>query len=91
MERRAMLRPLRKPQDGHGPERQANAVLVLGLPKLFQRSDRHGDGVLQASDPEMGYRHLPLSHQPQERFEHEAPQGHRHFTAGGMVHAPPYP
>ena len=91
MEWRAVLRPLRKPQDGDGPERQADALLVLGLPKLFFGSDRHSDGVLQASDPEMGYRHLPLPHRPQERFQHEAPQGHRHFTAGGMVYAPPYP
>ena len=62
MERRAMLRPLRKPQDEYGPERQADAVLVFGLPLLLLRSDRHGDGVLQASDPEMGYRHLPVPH-----------------------------
>ena len=91
MERQAMLRPLRKPQDEYGPERQADAILVLGLSLLLLRSYRHGDGVLQASDPEMGYRHLPLPHESQERFEHEAPQGHRHFTAGGMVHASSYP
>ena len=67
-----MLRTLRQHQN-HPGKPSIHALLVLGLPKLLQREDRNPVRKLESPTPEKGDRDLPLPHQPQERFQHEAP------------------
>ena len=43
MAERPALRPLWQRRYQGGPEREADAVLVQGLPVLFQRAHRHGN------------------------------------------------
>ena len=72
-------------------EREADALLVLGLPLLLQRPHRNRHRALPSPAPLMGNRHLPRTDQPQEHFQHEAPSGYRGHAEDCMVHAPPHP
>ncbi len=63
MERWAVLRRVRERSHASGQPRQ-DAVLVLGLPLLFQRADGHRSGVVEDPPAQMGYRDLPGDHQP---------------------------
>ena len=73
------------------PTCEADALLVLGLPELFQRADRHGHRALERPDAEVGHRHLPLPHQPEERVKHEAPPRPGRVSENGLVHAASHP
>ena len=87
-ERGALLRKVWEPQNEGSSERQADALLVHGLPLLFFGSDGHADRTLERSASQVGHRNLSLPHEPQERVQHEAPPRYRRGqpTAWFMLH-----
>ena len=74
MARRALLRTLRQRQDEGSPQCRSDALLVLRLPQLLQRTDRHFHHPIQRAAAEVGHCHLPVSGKSQERVQHEAPR-----------------
>ena len=86
-----MLREVRQSLHAPGTARQAHALLVPQLSKLLQRPHRNPHGTLQRLAPQVGDRHLPLRHEPQERVQHETPPRYRRLTVGRMVHVAPHP
>ena len=74
---RAMLREVRRYQHDRGPEREADALLVPGLPQLFQRPHRNRAFPYPHPAPQVGDRYLPRTDQPQGRQQHETTPGHR--------------
>ena len=84
-----LLRQVRQREHLRGSERQADAILVPGLPVILQRQDRDGHCQLQHPPAEMGYRHLPVPDITEKRLQHEAAPGHRRVATHCLVHAAP--
>ena len=61
-----MLRSLRQHADKRSPEREADALLVHGLPLLLQRAHRNRHRTLPRPASQVGDRHLPRTDEPQE-------------------------
>ncbi len=90
-QRRALLRKVRIASHARGSEREADALLVHGLPVLFQRPHRYADGAVEHSHAEMGDWYLSVPDQPEVGFVHEASPRPWNQPAQCMVHDAPYP
>ena len=60
LERGAVLREVWEPENQGSPQRQANAILVHGLPWLFQRPNRNRHRQVQRSSAQVGHCYLSL-------------------------------
>ena len=70
---------------------QDHALLVPGLPQVFQRAHWHGDCQIERAASEVGHRHLSLPDFAEVRVEHETTARHQGFAADRLVHAAPDP